>query len=120
MIETKEVHLVVCKGELAIGEKEGRIARDRLIKEIDRFQYVLRTGGAESCGEHERSRATVEIERGDISCRRLRDRCFLVRRKLCLKLICDGLRDFALDGEHVIDWPIVAIRPFMRVSARID
>ena len=37
-----------------------------------------------------------------------------------MELLCDFLRDFALDREHVFQIAIVLFRPHMCVSARVD
>ncbi len=37
-----------------------------------------------------------------------------------MKALCDFLRDFALDGEHVFQIAIVLLCPDVRVAARVD
>src|SRR5207248_8040049 len=58
---------------------------------------------------------------GDNVCRRcLLDRGFLRRCKLRLKLVRHCFGDLALDGEDIIQRPMIIFRPKMRVGSGLD
>ena len=84
------------------------------------MQDSLASHGAECRREHERLGATIKIKCRNIRRGRALDGSFFVRRKFCLQLIRDRFGDFALNCEHVIDWPIVILRPLMRIGAHVD
>ena len=68
----------------------------------------------------ERLRAQVKVVSGKVGCGWFLDRRFFAGGDLGLKLISDRLRDFALDGEDVIERSVVILRPQMRVGAAVD
>ena len=120
MINAEEIELVVCESQLALRNQERGIALQGLVEQINRLSKLRSIGSAEAYRNDKIPRATVEIEGGDISRGRLLNSFLLTRRKFGLQLISDCFGDFALDGEHVIDWPVVILRPLMRVGARIN
>ena len=69
---------------------------------------------------NQKFRPAIKVESRQVSGGRLLNGFLLVRRELRLQLVGNGLGDFALDGEDVIKWTIVMLRPQVRVGARID
>src|SRR2546421_7769173 len=55
-----------------------------------------------------------------VSSGRLFDRFLLVRRKLRLQLVGNGLGDLALNGEDIGKIAIVGLGPEMRIIASVD
>src|SRR5438876_5951423 len=85
MINPEEIEFVVRIGEQAVGLEERRIARHRLIQQVNRLQQIL--SGAESCRIKHCLGATIEIERCDIRRGRVLDCRFFTWGKSRLKLI---------------------------------
>src|SRR5437773_642158 len=75
---------------------------------------IFTCGGAKSFGSQ------IKIVGHQVARGSFLDGCFFRRGELSVQLIGDRLCDFALNGEDVIKWTIVMLRPQMRVSARID
>src|SRR5712692_9858046 len=109
------------EGELAISKEEGRVARYRLLKELDGCEIIL------SCPRYVNTTiidellcAKIKIIGSEIFCRSLLDGRFLCRGELGLKLVGDFLRFLALDGEDVRKVAVIFLGPDMRVIAGID
>src|SRR6202162_4934724 len=120
MIEPQKIKLIVSVGQLAVSLEKREVACDSLIQEVSRFKQIGFTVGAEARRKQESLGAAVESEGGDIGRRPLLDGGLLTRRKFGLELIRDRFCDLALNGEHVVEWTIVNLRPHMRVGAGID
>ena len=94
--------------------------RHGLIQKIDGSQQSGTVGSAKASAQDQIYGTTVEIECGDIVRRSLLDGALFTRRKLGLQLIRDGFGDFTLDGEHVINRPIIILRPFVHIGTGIN
>src|SRR2546430_14614624 len=62
----------------------------------------------------------IAVVRDKICCRRFFDRRLLAKGNFGLKLVGDGLGNFALDREHVVERPIIMLRPEMRIGPGVD
>ena len=119
MVVASEVHPVMRVSEPTVGIEERRITRDSLIQQL---------GGSEQIGflvanierVDKRSCTAVKFECADIGRGCLLNVPLFIQRELRLQLVSDGLCDFGLDGEHVGEIAIVALRPEMRVIAGVD
>ena len=79
-------------------------------------------GGArvESLALKKRFGAQVTVVCHQIGGGRLLDSCFFRWRKLGLKLLGYGFGYICLNGEDIIERPIVDLRPLVRIGAGID
>src|SRR5207249_11761147 len=111
----QEIKLVVCVGQLAVSEKERRIARQSLVQQIYRLKNAFTTHRAESCAKQEIFGATIKIECRDIRRGRFFNCRLLVRRKFRLELIGYGCSDFSMCGYNISEVAIVSLRPKMCV-----
>src|SRR5205807_2750959 len=104
----------------AIGKEECRVAGDDLIEQTRGLEKIFLQPRIETCGGVKSLGSHIKIVGYKIGRRWLFDGRFFLRGELSVQLIGDRLCDFALNGEDVIKWTIVMLRPQMRVSARID
>ena len=120
MLVAEEINAVVSRGEQAISLKERGVTGHCLFQKIDRLQHIREVLRAETNIQQKALGLRVKIEGCDIGGRGTFDRIYFTRRKLCLKLISDCLRDLALDGKHIGQIAIIGLRPQMRVITSVD
>src|SRR4029077_14143815 len=109
------------EGEQTISKEEGRVACYRLLKEWDGCEIILsRPRYVNATIIDELLCAKIKIIGGEVLCRSLLDRCFLLWRELGLELIGDHLRNLALNCKNIGQVAIVDFRPFMSICARVD
>src|SRR5947208_7804711 len=102
----------MCRGELAVSQEKRRIAGQGLIKKLHRLKKILSLARRANIAVIKKSfRPQIEIVRGDVSGRPFIDGTLFLRRELGLKLISDGLRNLALDGEDIRQVSIIFLRP---------
>src|SRR5207237_3522359 len=104
----------------AIGKEERRVARDDLIEQTRGLEKIFLQPRIETCGSAKSFGSHIKIIGHKIGRGCLIDSCFFGGGELSVQLIGDRLCDFALNGENVIKWTIVVLRPQVRVGARID
>src|SRR6266487_415606 len=104
MIDAKEVKPIMSVGELEIGIEKRWITRDSPVQQIDCLE-VIRVRVQKNFG------ARVKIERANLGRRGTFDGVFFTRRKLCLQLFSNRLRDLALNGEHVGQIAVISLGP---------
>src|SRR5439155_5523283 len=109
MVDAKEIKRVMGEGELAIRIKKRWITRDSLVQQIDRLKGIRfpdrRRPQKNIFG------ARVEIEGADVARWRTLDCVLFTRRKFCLQLIGNRLRDFTLNSEHVRQIAVISLGP---------
>src|SRR6266511_3825965 len=98
-METEEINPIMRPRELAIGVKERRVACHGLVKQLHGLEKILLCPRAKGNAIDQVFRLQVEIVRNEIRGRWLFDSGFRNRRDFGSKLICDLLRDLALDCE---------------------
>ena len=98
VVETKEINPVMRSRELKIRGKERRVACNSLLKQLHGLEQIFFCQCAKRNAIDEVFGSQVEI----------------------VKLICDFLRNLALDSEHVSQIPIVFLRPNVSAGARIN
>ena len=116
MIVTAEVKAHVLLTHQGIGKRELRIARDRLLKQLNRVPQRLVFGRL----VFKLQGFLVKRVRSNISRRRTCDRCFLISRDFGLKLFRNGPRYLALDSENIREITVVGLRPNVGIRACID
>src|SRR6266581_6522301 len=99
MVEAVKIKRVMSVGELTIRIEKRWITRDSLVQQIDRLEGI-RTH-ARAGRQKNIFGARIEIERADVARWRTLDGVLFTRRKFCLQLISNRLRDLALNGEHI-------------------
>src|SRR5438093_6151284 len=119
-IDFLEVHLVMGRSQPAIGEKEGRIARDRLIEQIHRGIEIFLAVRTVSNRFDQWGRTNIKVVRGDILRWLLFNRLSFNRGKFRSQLVSDRLCYFGLNGEDICQNAIVGLRPEMLVSPCIN
>ena len=97
-----------------------RIVRNSLIQQICGLDQIVCPLKGVTPGENKIFGAAVKIEGSDIRSWRTLDGYLFSGRDFGVKLLCDLLRDFTLDHEHVFQIAIVSFRPDVRVCARVD
>src|SRR5207249_5582625 len=85
-----------------------------------RLEQILFSAIAVGSRQKKILRASVEIESCNVGRRHTLNRRFFGRRDSGAELLCNLLRDFALNTEYVIQIAIVFLRPDMRAVPRID
>src|SRR5262249_50344702 len=110
----------VSKDELVVGLEKGWVSPHGLIKKLNRLLHVLLISRTEADREEPTLGLSIKVESGQVGGGRFFNRRLLVRRKLRLQLLGDGLGDLALDGEDIRQVAIVGLGPKMRVSAGVD
>src|SRR5438552_17662965 len=118
MVEAVKIKRVMSVGKLAIRIEKRWITRHSLVQQIDRLEAIRFPPGAYR--QKNIFGARVEIERADVARRRTLDCVLFTRRKFCLQLIRNRLRDLTLTGEHVGQIAVMTLSPYVPVGARID
>ena len=103
----KEVKLVMSQGQPAIGFEKRRIARHRLIQQIDYLQQFRRPPleSPNIIGTR------IELERNEIVGGLFLNSQSLVCRDLGVQSFGDFLRDLALNGKQIVQIAVVLLRP---------
>ena len=97
-----------------------RIPFHRLLEKTRGLRQFLAGLDLVRCVGVKSARPRNQIERFQIGCRRSLQRGPLAGRKFCPKLIRDGFRDLALNGEYIGQVAIVMFGPNMHVGPGID
>src|SRR6266568_3764339 len=118
MVEPKQAKPVMSRGEEAISFEKRRIARHRLIQEIDYLQHVLL--GRPAANSPNIIGARIELESNEIVGGLFLNRQSLRCRDPGAQSFGDFLRDLALDGEQIVYIAIVLLGPYVGVSACVD
>ena len=79
VIETEEINSVVCAGELAIGQKEQRVARHGLIKQLHRLHQIFFRPCAPWNPADKVFASQIRVVSNQICRWRLLDGCFFAR-----------------------------------------
>src|SRR5436190_13857978 len=111
----QEVNLV----EQAVGESEFGVASDRPIEKTDRLGPILARHRSTSSAEHS---ATAKIKIVGLQILRglSPNLSLFVSGEGCFELGCDRLRDFTLECEDVLHFPVVLLRPNLCVCLCVD
>src|SRR5581483_1545646 len=120
MVKTEKINSIVRTCEFSVGQEEERVARDRLVKQLDSLEQVFFGARAERNAVDEVFGTQIKIVSHDVGGGR-----FLNGSPLCgggfrSQLVGDCLRDLALEREYVAQIPIIFLRPHMGVRARVD
>ena len=111
VIETEEINSVVCTRKFTISQKEQRVARDGLIKQLHRLHQIFFCPGAKRNAIDKVFGSQIGIVSNKIRRRRLLNGRFFGRGDFCSELICNLLRDLALEREDVDSNPDRILAP---------
>src|SRR6266481_8013278 len=103
MVKAKEVKLVMSPGEQVISFEKRRIARHRLVQQIDCLQHVRHLEG----NSKEISGARTELESDEIGGWVFLDSQSLRCRDPSVQSFGDFLRNLGLDGKQVLQIAVV-------------
>ena len=120
VIASEKVNEVMRFSQSAVGKEKRRVARDRLLEQTRGLEKIFLQPRIETCGGAKSFGSQIKIVGHQVARGSFLDGCFFRRGELSVQLIGDRLCDFALNGEDVIKWTVIVLRPQMRISARID
>src|SRR6266568_2551467 len=118
MVEPKQAKPVMSRGEEAISFEKRRIARHRLVQEIDYLQHVLLRRPAANSPNIIGAR--IELESHEIGGWLFLNSQSLRCRDPGAQSFGDFLRDLALNGKQLVQIAVVLFDPDVRVRARVD
>src|SRR5437763_2685479 len=119
MIKSSPVELEMDFAHQAMGSDKFWIAPHCLLQQRDGLkQTSLRIRII--CQVAQLRGAQKKVVSDQVASRRAVDLGFFSGRQMCLQLLCDCLRDFALNSEYISPVAIIGLRPEMRVGTRVN
>src|SRR6266446_3526690 len=111
VIETEEINAVMRSRELTVGIKEQWIVRNSLIEQSNGFEQIVFFPRAKRNAVDQVFGPQICVVGDKIRSRRLLDGGFFGGGDINSEPICDFLGDLRLESKHIIDIPIVFLRP---------